>query len=499
MGRMVVSSPRRLGSVVRCPLVGPEHGGSVDLPWVAPGVQLRNDRAVQGTPTTRYATSGDLSIAYQVVGEGDLDIVYVPGYVSHVELQWEPNPMRGFVAGLARMGRVITFDKRGTGLSDRSLGAGTLEDRMDDIRAVMDAAGVERAAVVGMSEGGPLSVLFAATYPERVTSLVLFASFARLLGGDDHAPGIEPSHARSLVEAIPELWGTGAILAGNAPDTPDGVDGADAAGRFERNACTPSVAAAIMNANLGIDVRAVLPTIAVPTLITHCTGDPFVDVGHSRDLAARITGARLVEFPGDFHVTWDPERYRPPLAAIAEFLIGSEPAFETDRVLKTIMFTDIVDSTATAARLGDARWRDVLDAHDALVRRQLGRFRGTEVSTTGDGFLAAFDGPARAIRCALEVTSAVRDLGIEVRAGLHAGECEVRGTDLAGLSVHVGARVSAKAGPGEVLVSRTVADLVAGSGLAFDDAGEHILKGVPGTWSLLRVRSPHAEERTSGR
>jgi class 3 adenylate cyclase len=440
-----------------------------------------------GTPETRYARSGELSIAYQVVGDGDIDIVYVPGWVSHVELQWEPSPASGLVEGLARIGRLITFDKRGTGLSDRSLGVGTLEDRMDDVRAVMDAAGVERAALVGISEGGPMSILFAASHPARVQSLVLLASFARPVSGPDYPHGFPPEVARAYAAGIPELWGTGVLLSANAPDPPDGLDAVGAAARYERNSSTPGVARAIMDANIDIDVRHVLPTITAPTLVLHCRDDPFIPVGHSRYLGEHIPGARYVEIDGDFHVSWRPERYAPMLEEIEQFLTGAVVEREADRVLKTVLFTDIVDSTATAGRLGDARWREVLDAHDRIVRRELERYRGTEVNTTGDGFLAAFDGPARAIRCAHAIVDAVAATGVRVRAGLHAGECEVRGDDLAGMAVHIGARVAGLAGAGEVVVSSTVRDLVAGSGLGFDDLGEHELKGVPDRWRLLRA------------
>jgi pimeloyl-ACP methyl ester carboxylesterase len=441
---------------------------------------------VQGTPDTRYATSGELSIAYQVVGEGDVDIVFVPGWVSHVEMQWEPNPVLGFVDGLGRIGRLVTFDKRGTGLSDRSLGAGALEDRMDDVRAVMDAAGVERASLVGLSEGGPLSILFAASYPDRVRSLVLYASFARAVSGPGYPHGVSPQDALAFVDLVPSLWGTGQVLTANAPDPPPGFDAVAAAARFERHASTPGVAAAIMRANVDIDVRDVLPAINVPTLVVHCDRDPFISVDHGRYLAAHIEGATYLEIEGDYHLSWRPERYAQALEAIAEHFTGSAHAPEPDRVLKTILFTDIVDSTPTAARLGDARWRQLLDVHDETVRREVLRFRGVEVGTTGDGFLVAFDGPARAIRCAHAIVAAVATAGLQVRAGVHAGECEVRGDDLAGMAVHIGARVASAAGADEVLVSSTVRDLVAGSGLEFEDRGEHDLKGVPGRWRLLR-------------
>lgn len=441
-------------------------------------------------PETRYASSGELSIAYQVVGEGDVDIVYVPGWVSHVELQWEPSPTSGLIEGLTRFARVITFDKRGTGLSDRSLGAGTLEDRMDDVRAVMDAAGVERAALLGVSEGGPLSMVFAAANPGRVSSLVLFASFARAVSGPDYPHGVSPKVAAAFVESVPALWGTGVLLSANAPDAPHGVDAVGAAARYERNATTPGVATSLLRANVEIDVRDVLPAIKVPTLIVHCDRDPFISVDHARYLAQHIDGAEYVEIDGDFHVTWRPERYAPMLEAIEAFLTGTAHAHEPDRALKTVLFTDIVDSTRTAARLGDARWRALLDVHDAAVRRELTRFRGTEVSTTGDSFFATFDGPARAIRCGHAIIDAVAAIGLRVRAGVHTGECEIRGSDLAGMAVHIGARVSALAAAEEVMVTSTVRDLVAGSDLGFEDAGEHELKGVPGTWRVLRALRP---------
>ena len=441
-----------------------------------------------GAPRTRYATSGELNIAYQVFGDGDVDVVFVPGFVSHLELMWEPGPFGALMEGLGRFARVIAFDKRGTGLSDRAFGAGTIEERMDDVRAVMDAAGVERAALVGLSEGGPMSLLFAATHPERVQSLALFGSFARTVRGPGYDAGLDRDEAIELVDTIPAAWGTGRVLAYPTAHTPPGEEAMGIMARFERNASTPRVAHAIMRANLDIDVRHVLPTVSAPTLIVHCTGDPFIEVEHGRYLAEHIPGARLVEFPGDFHVTWRSELYTPVLEALEEFLTGEVHAYEADRVLQTVMFTDIVDSTKTASELGDSRWREVLDAHDRAVRREVRRHRGREISTTGDGFLVAFDGPARGIRCAHAVVAAAAELGIRVRAGLHAGECERRGHDLAGVAVHIGARVASAAGPDEVLVSSTVRDLVAGSGLVFEDRGDHELKGVPGPWRLLLAR-----------
>jgi class 3 adenylate cyclase/esterase/lipase len=441
-------------------------------------------------PTTRYASSGDLSIAYQVVGEGDVDIVYVPGFVSHVELLWEPNPLRPLVEGLARFARVVVFDKRGTGLSDRSLGAGTLEERMDDVRAVMDAAGLEQASLMGLSEGGPMSLLFAATHPERVRSLVLYGSFARAVSGPDYPYGVSAELASAFIEDLQANWGTGTFSAANAADPPPGEEPLRAAARFERNTTTPGVAAAIMRANIEIDARHVLQAVTVPTLVVHCSRDPFISVEHGRYMAEHIDEARFVEVDADFHLTWSAERWGPVLEPIEEFLTGVAHAPETDRVLKTVLFTDIVDSTATAAELGDTRWKDLLDAHDIAVRRQVARFRGNEVATTGDGFLVAFDGPARAIRCAHAIVDAAAEVGVRVRAGLHTGECETRGDDLAGMAVHIGARVAAAAQPDEVLVSSTVRDLVAGSGMEFEERGTHQLKGVPGTWPLLRAIPP---------
>ena len=437
------------------------------------------------TPETRYATSGELSIAYQVFGDGDVDVVFAPGFVSHLELMWEPGPFRGLMEGLARFARVIAFDKRGTGLSDRSLGAGSIEERMDDVRAVMDAVGLERAALVGVSEGGPMSLLFAATYPERVQSLALFGSFARTVNGPGYDAPLDPETAGRMVDTIPSLWGTGGVLALPTADQPPGEDAALAIARFERNASTPRVAHAIMRANIEIDVRDILPSIRTPTLIVHCSGDPFIDVVHGRYLGEHIPGAKYVEIDADFHITWRAERYAPVLEALEEFLTGEVHAYEADRVLQTILFTDIVDSTRTAAALGDNRWREILDAHDHAVRQEVRRHRGREIATTGDGFLVAFDGPARGIRCAHAIVAAAAAQGVQVRAGLHAGECERRGDDLAGLAVHIGARVAGAADPGEVLVSSTVRDLVAGSGLQFEDRGDHELKGVPGRWQLL--------------
>jgi class 3 adenylate cyclase len=442
-------------------------------------------------PVTRYAKSGDLSIAYQVVGDGSIDLVFVPGFVSHVELNWDFPVTAGFLEPLSSFTRLIVFDKRGTGLSDRDLGSGSLEQRMDDVRAVMDAAGVERAALMGTSEGGPLSMLFAATYPDRVSHLILYGAFAKAAYADDNPIGFPAAVAETMLDVLRAQWGTGTVLAFFAQHCDRVPDFLERAARLERYACTPGVAAEIMLRNFEIDVRAVLPVISSPTLVLHNVGDPVFTVEHGRFLADHIPGARYVELPGDFHITAETERYRPMLDEIEEFLTGrrhdvSEDA--VDRILATVLFTDIVDSTVRAGELGDRRWRDLMDDHDKIVRRELERHRGRMVKSTGDGVLATFDGPARAVRAACALREPLRPLGIHVRAGLHTGEIEVRGDDVSGMAVHIGARVGAKAATDEVLVSRTVVDLVHGSGLDFEERGTHELKGCPGSWELYAVR-----------
>jgi class 3 adenylate cyclase len=435
---------------------------------------------------TRYAKSGDLSIAYQVAGRGR-DVVFVAGSVSHVELGWEGPPVGPLQRRLSGLGRMITFDKRGVGLSDRTAELPTLEQRMDDVRAVMDAADCERAAVVGMSEGGPMALLFAATYPERVSALVLWATFARLAWAPDYPDGVDLQEAEAFMDQIEESWGHGRVVPLIAmQDAPDDEATRRAFARFERNSATPAMAAAANRFSLYIDARPALGAISAPTLVVHRTGDPLINVVHGRYLAEHIRGARFSEYPGDFHESAlgkDEEI----LDEIEEFLTGTRREPEIDRVLKTIMFTDIVGSTERAVSMGDRRWHELLDAHDSAVREELERFHGDEVKTIGDGFLAAFDGPARAIRCAQAITDKAEDLGLALRAGLHTGECEARGDDLAGIAVHIGARVGNLAGPGEVLVTSTVRDLVTGSGVEFHDRGRHKLKGIPGEWRLLAV------------
>jgi class 3 adenylate cyclase/esterase/lipase len=440
-------------------------------------------------PQTRYARSGGLSIAYQVAGDGPIDIVLVQGFVSHVELAWETPAFAPIYERLASIGRLVVFDKRGVGLSDRTAGLPTLEERMDDVRAVMDAAGSERAALIGISEGGPMSLLFSATYPERTTALVLWASFARVAWAPDHPIGVVPQVSEAAYRYIEKRWGEGAVLrrlvAQDAPDHPGVLQ---MLARYERNAATPSSAVAALRFGVETDVRHILSAIAVPTLIVHHSGDPFVPAAHGCYLAAHIPGAQLAEFPGDIHLSVVGGD-APLIDAVEEFLTGERRPHPVDRVLKTVLFTDIVGSTQRAAEIGDRRWRALLDAHDAMVRREIARAHGREVKTTGDGFFAAFDGPARAIGCAQAIGAQARGLGLEVRVGLHTGECEIRGDDLAGIAVHIGARVAALAAPGEILATGTVRDLVTGAGIEFAERGTQALKGVPGEWPILAVRS----------
>ncbi len=447
------------------------------------------------TPETRYAKSGDVSIAYQVVGDGPFDLVYVPGAVSNVDLVWE-DPARGaFFERIASFCRLIIFDKRGTGASDRVAGIANLETRMDDVRAVMDAAGSERAALVGVSEGGPMSILFAATYPERTPALVVYGSLPRFVWAPDFP--VRPAAGR-VPAAMPRNGRGAGARRKRAVEflTSQGREATEEAVRFQsarqRLSASPGAVIALEQMNAQIDVRPVLSTIRVPTLVLHRTEDDLpVDGG--RWMAAQIPGARFVELPGGPHMPYygDTDSL---LRELESFVTGVHDgggweAPEPDRVLATILFTDIVGSTAKAVELGDRRWRELVQEHHALVRQQLALYRGRELDTAGDGFFASFDGPARAIRCARAISDSVHELGIDVRAGLHTGECEAIEGKVGGIAVHIGARVASQAGPGEVLVSSTVKDLVAGSGLAFEDRGAAELKGVPGEWRLFAVAS----------
>ena len=447
-----------------------------------------------GMPETRYARSGDVMIAYQVLGEGPFDVVFTPGTVSHVELYWEAAGVAALLRGVAEHARVLVFDKRGTGLSDRVTGAPTLEERSDDIRAVMDAAGSQRAALFGVSEGVPMSVVFAASHPEQVSALVLYGGLARVLWAPDYLFGDTEREYRKMLEEEFDAFVTPGGLEEQARSGFPSAGDAEvrAWARIFRYGASPSANEALERMNMAIDVREVLPVLSAPTLVMHQRGDPWVRVEHGRYLAQHIPGAAYVELAGDEHL---PTAATAPqlLAEMMPFLqeAGIRAAPEPDKVLATILFSDIVGSTATAAELGDARWRELLAAHHGRVRAQLARFRGVELDTAGDGFFARFDGPARAIRCALAIHQAVRDVGLQVRIGLHAGECEVLDGKVAGIAVAIGARVAARAGAGEVLVSQTVKDLVAGSGIAFEDRGLAELKGVPGQWRLYSVANPN--------
>ena len=434
------------------------------------------------SPETRYARSGVVRIAYQVVGSGPLDLVYVPGFVSNLDVFWEMPEWARFFSRLAAFSRLIVFDKRGTGLSDRDVGIATLEERMDDVRAVMDAAGSATAALYGVSEGGPMSVLFAATYPQRVRALILYGSYT--------GARLTQELLEQRVEQVDRLWGTGQVwLPRYSPKLLTDETARRVYARFERQSASPSAAMAILRMNREIDIRHVLPAIRVPSLVMHRVGDAAVPVEWGRELAAGIPSARYVELPGDDHVPWhEPEIIDRIIGEIEEFLTGSRSSeSEIDRVLATVMFTDIVDSTRRAAELGDRQWRILLDRHDEVVRQQLQRFRGQEVKNLGDGFLVTFDGPARAVRCATAIMDSVQPLGIAVRSGLHTGEIELKGDDVAGIAVHIAARVAAEAAAGEIVVSRTVRDLVAGSGLRFQERGMRELKGLPEPVHLYSV------------
>ena len=433
-------------------------------------------------PETRYARAGDVSIAYQAFGGGRLDLVLLSTFWNQIEHHWE---LPSFARALERLGsfaRVIMLDKRGSGLSDRVVGTPSAEERMDDIRAVMDAVGSHRAALLGASEGGTLSALFAATYPERVEALIIYGSTARW------ADSITEPVLEFMNEYFENAWGSGDFAAVIAPSLSEDEDFHRWFARLERLTATPGVAREMARWNAGIDVRAALPAITAPTLVLHRSGDMAAPIDGGRYLAENIPGARFVELPGDAHYPFvgDVDRV---LDEIEEFLTGEQPRRPLDRALATVLFTDIVSSSERAAALGDRRWHDLLERHDAAVRRELQRFGGQEVKRTGDGFLATFDGPARGVRCAAAIRDALAQVGLEVRSGLHTGECELFDDDIGGIAVHIAARVNALAGAREVLVSGTVKDLVVGSEIEFAPRGETPLKGIPGRWPLFTVES----------
>ena len=439
-------------------------------------------------PATRYVKSDDVHIAYQVIGEGPLDLLFVPGFVSHIEEIWQSPAASSFLRRLASFSRLILFDKRGTGMSDRGSQVFTLEQRMHDVRAILDEVGSDRAALFGVSEGGPMSLLYAATYPERTSALILYGSYAKRSWAPDYPFGWKNEQWQRVLENIERNWGTpqGINIEMWAPSLAQDPSASERMASYFRAAAIPGAAAAIMKMNREIDVRHVLSAIRTPTLILHRVGDRVSEIEHARIMAHGIPDAKLVELPGIDHTFWVNDNGA-LLGQIEQFLTGKRHAYESERVLATVLFTDIVGSTEQAVALGDNSWRELLTAFYAKVREVIRNFRGREINTAGDGFFAAFDGPARAIRCAGAIREAVRSLGLEVRCGLHTGECELVGEDLAGIAVHIGARVAALAAPGEVLVSQTVRDLVAGSGLSFEEHGVHTLKGVPSEWRLFQA------------
>ena len=429
---------------------------------------------------TRYAVSGDVNIAYQTMGDGPVDLILIPGVVSHVEFLHEIPGYTAFLRHLSTFARVVTFDKRGQGLSDRISGAPSLEQRMDDVRAIMDDIGSHHAALMGISEGAAMSALFAATYPERVSQLILYGGFARgadLWGSD--------SSMEKVLRRI-KHWGNGGLIKGVMPSRAENLDAVNQFAKFERLSASPGAYKAVVLLNLLIDVRAILPTVRVPTLVLHRRTDALVSVEWGRDFAAQIPGAKFIEYPGSDHVYFSGD-VEAMLGDIEEFITGHREIspIDLDRVLATVLFTDIVDSTRSAAEMGDQTWRRLLDSHDELAKQMVEKHRGTLIKSTGDGILATFDGPGRAVRCALAFETASKQIGLPLRAGLHTGEIEIRGRDIGGIAVHAAARVMAQSNADEVLVSRVVTDLVAGAGLKFSDRGSHELKGLPGRWDLF--------------
>ena len=456
----------------------------------------QQERRIRGTlaltmdvPQTRYVRVQDADVAYQVIGDGSVDLVYCRT-LQHVDVSWEHPASADYLRALASFSRLILLDRRGFGASD-ALPHGqtpTWEGWAEDIHAVLDAVGSQQAALFGESDAGAICVLFTAMHPKRVRALILGNTSARLNVSDDYPIGYPPEVANSLAEMVEKYWGSIDLVRMGIPSRSDDAGFLAWAAKVTRAAATPRSAGVQYRYMIeSQDVRAALPLIQVPTLVLHHTGHPWIPIEHGRFLAGHIAGARFVEIPSQDAPMGVP--YERVVEEIAQFLTGQRPVSDVDRVLTTILFTDIVESTERAAAAGDQRWRGMLDAHDGAVREQLARFRGREINTTGDGFMASFDGPARAIRCAQAIAESVRELGIEIRAGIHTGECEVRGDDLAGLAVHIAARLGALAQPNQVLVSSTVKELVAGSELKFEDRGEHELKGVPDTWRVFAVTS----------
>jgi pimeloyl-ACP methyl ester carboxylesterase len=430
-------------------------------------------------PETRYALSGDVNIAYQVMGSGPVDIVMVPGLASHCEFMHELAGYTAFLRRLSTFARVVTFDKRGQGLSDRISGAPSLEQRMDDVRAVMDDVGSQRAVVIGFSEGAAMSVLFAATYPDRAIQLVLFGGFAA-------AFSFRGKDLEERIAQVVKAWGTGELMKSVVPSQAVNQDAINQLAKFERLSASPGAVRTIALLNAQIDIRPILPAVQVPTLVLHRRTDARVPIEVGRYLAAQIPNAKFIEYPDGDHAFWTGNTDA-LLGDIEEFVTGHRDgsSAELERILATVLFTDIVDSTRSAAAMGDQAWRRSLDSHDQLAKQMVEKHRGNLVKNTGDGILATFDGPGRAVRCALAFGTAAQQIGLPLRAGLHTGEIEVRGSDIGGIAVHAAARVMAKSQSSEVLVSRVVTDLVAGAGLKFAERGSHELKGLPGRWDLF--------------
>ena len=431
---------------------------------------------------TLYAKNGAIYVAYQVFGDGEVDLVFVPGFISHVENAWEEPGLAEWLWRLGSFCHVIMFDKQGTGLSDRGTELPGMDERMDDVRAVMDAQGVERAAIFGISEGGSLATLFTATHPERSSALVLYGAFAKFTSWFPTDDAL-----KDLVYYVDHDWGSGQSLAMFAPSRKDDPAYRQWWGRFERLGASPGAVKALMRMNSQIDTSDILSSVNVPTLVIHRKDDVAVNVEGGKFLADKIPGAKYVELPGNDHLPWVGENRTRILDEIADFLTGGTHPVESDRILATILFTDIVDSTRHAAEMGDLRWRNLLEHHDALMNKNITRFRGRAIKSTGDGILATFDGPARAIRCALAAKEDMRQIGIDVRAGIHTGEIEIIGNDIGGIAVHIASRVLGQAQDNKIWVSRTVKDLVVGSEFNFHDQGTYKLKGVPGEWNLYTV------------
>jgi class 3 adenylate cyclase len=457
-----------------------------------PGLSIPGSSAIEKphtlgmTPETRYAKSGDVHIAYQVVGNGPMDLVLIPGLFTHVEHQWDEPSFARFLNRLASFSRLIVFDARGAGLSDQAPELPPMEEQIDDLMAVLDAVGSSSAAIFGISQAGPMAILFAASYPERTRAIVLYGSYASPRRREGYPWGRSAEWMDEFDRQVDRDWGSGVFLAQMAPSRLADEPFRRWWGKYERLSHAPGNALAYFRMNALIDVRAILPSIQVPALVLQRREDVYRDPGNARYLAAHVPGAKLVELDGIDHLPYlgDADAI---LDEVQEFLTGVRPPPERDRVLATVLFTDIVGSTEHASAIGDHAWKELLERHHALVREELSRYRGREIDTAGDGFLATFDGPARAVRCAVAIIRAMPDIGLEVRAGVHTGEVELMGTGVGGIAVHIGARVAGLAGPGEVLVSGTVRDLVAGSGIEFTDRGEASLKGVPGQWRLFSV------------